>query len=75
MLNTHKLVLELLMTLEIQSMESKKDFGHIAVTELLDCTDPKSLFVWGFMPYQQHFSYLAATVHKSMFPGLFLTNT
>ena len=26
----------------------------------------------GFMPYQQCFSYLTETVHKSMFPGLFL---
>ena len=33
------------------------------------------LFVWGFTPYQQYFSYLTATVHKSMFPGLFLTST
>ena len=29
------------------------------------------LFVRGFTPYQQYFSYLTATVHKSMFPGLF----
>ena len=29
------------------------------------------LFVWGFTPYQQYFSYLTAKVHKSMFPGLF----
>ena len=33
------------------------------------------LFVWDFMPYQQYFSYLTTTVHKSMFPGLFLTST
>ena len=26
--------------------------------------------VWCFTPYQQYFSYLMATVHKSMFPGL-----
>ena len=32
-------------------------------------------FVWGFTPYEQYFSYLMATVHKSMFPGLFLTST
>ena len=32
------------------------------------------LFVWGFMPYQQYFSYLTATIHKAMFPGLFLTS-
>ena len=25
----------------------------------------------GCMPYQQHFSYLTATVHKSMFPRVF----
>ena len=31
-----------------------------------------SLFVWGFTPYQQYFSYLTATVHKSMFAGLLL---
>ena len=29
------------------------------------------LFVWGVTPYQRYFSYLTATVHKSMFPGLF----
>ena len=29
------------------------------------------LFVWGFTPYVQHFSYSTATVHISMFPGLF----
>ena len=29
----------------------------------------------GFTLYQQYFSYLMATVHKSMFPGLFLTST
>ena len=32
------------------------------------------LFVWGFTPYQRYFSYLTATVHESMFPGLFLTS-
>ena len=31
----------------------------------------RALFVWGFTPYQQYFSYLTATVHQSMFPGLF----
>ena len=35
----------------------------------------KNLFVWDIMPYQQYSSYLMATVHKSMFPGLFLTST
>ena len=30
---------------------------------------------WGFMLYQVYFSFLTATVHKSMFPGLFLTST
>ena len=34
-----------------------------------------TLFVWGFTLDQQYFIYLMATVHKSMFPGLFLTNT
>ena len=35
-----------------------------------------SLFVWGFTPYQQYFSYLTATVHKSMFSWtIFLTST
>ena len=34
-----------------------------------------SLFVWGFKPYQQYFSHLMATVHKSMFPGPSLTTT
>ena len=29
-----------------------------------------SKFVWGFTLYQQYFSYLAATVHKSMFPAI-----
>ena len=29
------------------------------------------LLVWGFKPCQWCFSYLRATVHKSMFPGLF----
>ena len=32
-------------------------------------------FVWSLMPYQQYFSYLTATVHESMFSGLFLTST
>ena len=32
-------------------------------------------FVWGFSPYQQYFSYLTATVHKSMFPRLFLISS
>ena len=27
--------------------------------------------MWDFTPYQQYFSYLSVTVHKSMFPGLF----
>ena len=31
-------------------------------------------FVWDFMLYQHYFSYLAATVHKPMFPGPFLTS-
>ena len=29
----------------------------------------------GFTPYQQYFSYLSATVYKSMFPGLSLTSS
>ena len=29
------------------------------------------LCVWCFTPYQQYFSYLNSTVHKSMFPRLF----
>ena len=33
-----------------------------------------TLYVLGFMLYQQYFSYLTARVHKSMFPGLFLTS-
>ena len=33
--------------------------------------DKSNLFVWGFMPNQQFFSYLIATVYKAMFPGLF----
>ena len=32
------------------------------------------VYVWGFMAYQPCFSYLMQTVHKSMFPGLFLTS-
>ena len=32
-------------------------------------------FVGDFTPYQHYFSYLMATVHQSMFPGLFLTST
>ena len=31
--------------------------------------------LFGFTLYQQYFSYLTATVYKSMFPGLFLTST
>ena len=34
-----------------------------------------NLFLWGLTPYQEFFSYLKATVYKSMFPGLFLTCT
>ena len=30
-------------------------------------------FVWGFTLYPQYLSYLTAIVHKSVFPGLFLT--
>ena len=38
--------------------------------------NPFNYIFWeGFMPYQQYFSYLMVTVHKSMFPGLFLTST
>ena len=33
------------------------------------------LFVWDMTPYQQYYSYFTATVHKSMFPGLFLTDS
>ena len=33
------------------------------------------IFVRGFTPYQQYFSYLMATVQKSMLPGPFLTST
>ena len=33
------------------------------------------LLVWGLTQYQQYLRYLMATVHKSMFPGLFLTST
>ena len=33
-----------------------------------------SCFVWAFTPYQRYFSYLTATVHKPMFPGLYLTS-
>ena len=36
---------------------------------------PIIMFVWGFMPSQQYFSYLTATVHKSMFPEIFLAST
>ena len=35
-------------------------------------------FIWfllGFTPFQLYFSYLTMAVHKSMFPGLFLTST
>ena len=32
------------------------------------------LTVWGFTLYQQYFSYLTATVHKSMFLDYFLTS-
>ena len=33
-------------------------------------------FLWiCFMLYQRYLSYLTATVHKPMFPGLFLTST
>ena len=32
------------------------------------------LFIWGLTPYQWYFSYLKATIHKSMFPGLFLSS-
>ena len=39
------------------------------------CTILVYLFVWGFTSYQQYFSYLTATAHKLMFPGLFLTST
>ena len=37
----------------------------------------RCVFVWGFILYQQYrcFSYLTATVHKSVFPGLFLNST
>ena len=28
-----------------------------------------------FYTFQQYFSYLTAAVHKSMFPGLFLTSS
>ena len=35
----------------------------------------KRSFVWRFTPYQQYFSYLTGTIHKSMFPGLFITST
>ena len=38
-------------------------------------TQTSSLFGWGFTPYQRYFSYLTTTVHKSMFPALFLTGT
>ena len=34
-----------------------------------------TLFVLGFMPYQKYFSYLMATVHKSMFLELFLISS
>ena len=27
--------------------------------------------VWGFTPYQRYISHLTATIHESMFPGLF----
>ena len=35
--------------------------------------DPESAIIhyWGFTPYQRYVSCLTATVHKSMFPGLF----
>ena len=32
------------------------------------------LFAWGFMAYQQYFSYFTVTVYKSIFPGLFLAS-
>ena len=37
----------------------------------LMCIVSRMSFAWGFMPYQRYFSYLTATVHKSMFSGLF----
>ena len=50
--------------------------GSIISDDLLGIMHHRdSLFVWGFTLYQQYFSYLMATVHKSMFPGLCLTST
>ena len=34
-----------------------------------------NIYILSFTPYQQNFSSLMVTVHKSMFPGQFLTST
>ena len=41
----------------------------------LSRTDTLTVFVSEFTPCQQFFSFLTMTVHKSLFPGLFLTRT
>ena len=37
--------------------------------------NPITWFCLDFTSYQQYFSYSTTTVHKSMFPGLYLTST
>ena len=55
---------------------TEKDFSHWnQIIKLLRIQSFDVTFVSGFTPYQQYFSFLTATVHKSMFPGLFLTST
>ena len=59
-------------TLSYTTLNFFNDF-HPFPPAPIERTFENIVFVWVFMPYQQYFSYLTATVHKSMFPGLFLT--
>ena len=53
----------------------QEDLGQVDLGLLISLSVQVYLFIWGFQLYQQYFSYLKGTVHKSMFPGLFLTST
>ena len=82
MLGVNRWSIFFLCNLEIKVIQvslQKEPHVFSVVLEVCYSIDPGHTFfqsaclsILGFTPYQQYFTYLMATVQKSMFPGLFL---
>ena len=54
---------------------SKNDITLLSILSNQYLISKMCSFAWDFTLYQQYFTYLTATVHKSVFPGLILAST